>query len=200
MNLSLESLGEIGTDIRSIQVLLAQERDFTRAYLKRILTSCGVEQIHEVCTGLEALEALTYSEYHLLLLDLQLPLLNGLELLDLIRGDPRYEQLQVIVVTEISQQRYVRQAISVGVAGYILKPFQREFVERRLAAVIRSIRRADRAKRDAVHATKTRILVADSDPNFCDTVQSVLSGGNAVRSAQTAGQLLTLALKNMPQL
>ena len=198
MSLSLESIGEIDTDVKSIQVLIAHEADFMRAYLKRILSSCGLEQIHQVCNGVEALEALTDSEYHLLLLDLQLPLLNGLELLDLIRSDPRYEKLQVIVVTGISQKRYVRQAIALGVADYILKPFQREFVERRLAAAIKRVRRADRAKRDAIHPSKTRILVADCDRNFCDTVQSVLSGGNAVRSAQTAAQLLTLALKWAP--
>ena len=134
MSLFLESVGEIDIDVRSIQALIAHEGDFMRAYLKRILSSCGLEQIHQVSNGLEALEALTDNECHLLLLDLQLPSMNGLELLELIRSDPRYEKLQVIVVTGISQKRYVRQAIALGVADYILKPFQREFVERRLAA------------------------------------------------------------------
>ncbi len=123
---------------------------------------------------------------------------ESIDLLELIRGDPAHADLQVIVLTGLSQEHFVRQAISLGVTDYILKPYQATIVEERLRAAVERDQQARREKSDPARSSKTRILVVDHDANFCDTVQSVLSGKNEVRSARTVPELFTLTLKWAP--
>ena len=182
-----------------IRVLIANHEEFARVFLKRAISRCNIHtQISEASNGLDAFEMLSNEDPDLLLLDLEMPVLSGLDLLELIRGDPAHADLQVIVLTGMSQERFVRQAISLGVADYILKPYQATIVEERLLAAVERDQQARREKSDPARSSKTRILVADHDANFCDTVQSVLSDKNEVRFARTVPELFTVTLKWAP--
>lgn len=98
------------------------------ALKKHHLSNC----IHVVRDGAEALEFLfctgAYAERHLenapkvILLDLKLPLVDGLEVLRQIKNDPRTRTIPVVVLTSSHEERDLVESYQLGVNSYIVKP------------------------------------------------------------------------------
>lgn len=73
----------------------------------------------------------------LVLLDLMLPFVDGFELLNLIRNSPTWQKVPVIMLTSKGQEKTVARAFEAGVNDYILKPFSREEITRRIKKQLR---------------------------------------------------------------
>jgi CheY-like chemotaxis protein len=92
-----------------------------RAFMQNKLTIT----IHEARNGLEALELLrkgTLPARHLVLLDLNMPKMNGIEFLRALRADPDLHTTSVVVLTTSNEDRDRIEAYKLNVAGYLLKP------------------------------------------------------------------------------
>lgn len=87
-----------------------------------------------VCTGLQALDALTCNEYQLVLLDLGLPELEGLEVLKRIRLD---SQIAVLIITARDGVKDRVKGLSQGADDYLVKPYEFEELLARIEAVLR---------------------------------------------------------------
>jgi len=74
--------------------------------------------------GEQALALLKREKIDLVLLDIEMPGLNGFELLQLIRENPAHVHIPVIFVTTHASPSFVKRAAKAGVKGYILKPFK----------------------------------------------------------------------------
>jgi two-component system response regulator len=73
------------------------------------------------CTGVYAHRSLTQSP-KVVLLDLKLPLVNGLEVLQRVKGDPRTRSIPVVVLTSSHEERDIVESYRLGVNSYITKP------------------------------------------------------------------------------
>ena len=73
------------------------------------------------CTGAYAQRAMS-NQPKLILLDLKLPKLNGLEVLRRIRADPRTRSIPTVVLTSLAEDRDIAEAYQLGVNSYIVKP------------------------------------------------------------------------------
>ncbi|GAA1918549.1 response regulator [Nocardioides lentus] len=95
----------------------------------------GFEVVASVRSGAEALEAVTELRPDLVLLDVHLPDLSGLEVLRRLRAsaDPGVAEVGVIVITAAREADTVRAALHRGAAGYLVKPFEAEDLSSRLA-------------------------------------------------------------------
>src|SRR5688572_22141817 len=92
-----------------------------RAFAKNKLTN----PIHVAQNGLEALEILRQGKLparHLVLLDLNMPKMNGIEFLRELRADPALSLTSVVVLTTSNEERDKVEAYKLNVAGYLLKP------------------------------------------------------------------------------
>lgn len=74
--------------------------------------------------GKEALEKLAAGDYQLLITDVRMPVLDGLELIETIRA--RYPELRILIISGYSDFNYAKRAITYGVKGYLLKPIDPE--------------------------------------------------------------------------
>jgi CheY-like chemotaxis protein len=186
------------TDTEPPRILLVDDEASGRHLLRRWVERCFDARVAEANSGLEALEALAAQEFDLVVLDLFMPVLDGVETLTLIRSDSSHGDIEVVMISEIAAEQTVKEVISLGVAAYILKPLRYESVADHLRQVIEQIRQK---KRERLHHSGLPIvLIADPDPNFCDFAISALAGhfrGLAVRSAAEA---LVGVLKNEPDL
>lgn len=74
------------------------------------------------------------SVYHpkVVLLDWNMPVMDGIEFLKILRSDPENQEVQVIMCTCESDQTKVQEAVNYGVNGYIIKPFNRSEIQRQL--------------------------------------------------------------------
>ncbi|HEY5975687.1 MAG TPA: response regulator [Geobacteraceae bacterium] len=110
----------------TIRILLAEDNENLAAMLQRFLTAQG----HGVVTatsGAQALRLLVAEHIDLLLLDLRLPEMSGVEVLQKLRSSARWRGLPVIVMTGVFKgDRYAEAARRLGVSHYLEKPFTKE--------------------------------------------------------------------------
>ena len=122
-------------DARALNVLLIDDDEVDVMNVQRAFKKNNIiNPLYVAHNGLEALELLRSnkvpSERRLVLLDLNMPKMNGLEFLREVRNDPELRSLTVIVLTTSDDERDKVEAYNLNVAGYIVKPvtFQ-SFVE-----------------------------------------------------------------------
>lgn len=122
-----------------LRLLLVEDDEVDVMNVKRALKKNNLTiPIHHVSDGCEALELLDYWQFSeftrlknlVILLDLNMPKMNGLEFLKLLRENRQFNKIPVIILTTSSQQKDLVAAYDLNVAGYIVKPMEfQDFVE-----------------------------------------------------------------------
>ena len=89
--------------------------------------------------GLDALDKLGQEKgIDLILLDINMPVMNGLEFLERIRREPAYRGIPVIIISTEGKQEDVIRGINMGAKGYVRKPFQASELDELISKVIGS--------------------------------------------------------------
>ena len=116
-----------------MRALVADDSTAIRGYLRRILTACGFEVL-ESKNGLEGLERLREQQgIDLVLLDWNMPVMSGIDLLQLIRSEPGLSSVCVMMVTTENDLREISRALELGANEYVMKPFTPEIIADKLA-------------------------------------------------------------------
>ncbi|GBG15492.1 LuxR family transcriptional regulator [Novimethylophilus kurashikiensis] len=109
-----------GIEPTKVKVLIADDHAIVREGMKHLLGfSDNIEVVGEAATGLEALDAVARGGFDLLLLDLNMPGLDGTELIARIRA--RNPALPILVVSMHNESQTVRRALRTGASGYVVK-------------------------------------------------------------------------------
>lgn len=112
------------TEQSNPRILIVDDNRSFQKVISKFLEKAGLNNYEVVSSAEEALRALNSEEFDLLSVDWQLPDLDGLELLRLIRM--RFATLPIVVVTGNNQEQQVREAKSAGASGYVIKPFSQK--------------------------------------------------------------------------
>lgn len=113
-------------DQKNVKILICQDLLNERNMLKSILEKANYKMILEAESGLEALKSCEKDEPDMVLLDLEMPQMDGLETLIQIKGIDK--NICVIMLSTLSQQEQVIDALQAGAVDFIMKPFQPECV------------------------------------------------------------------------
>ncbi|MEW5721828.1 MAG: tetratricopeptide repeat protein [Thermodesulfobacteriota bacterium] len=120
-------------------LLLVEDRPTMRRTLRTMFKTFGVppENIYEAGDGPDALEILKHeTKSFFVLLDLNLPSMTGLEVLEKINADPQLKDTPVVVVTADNHEGSVAIAVEAGAKGYIIKPFTEKTLKEKISNVI----------------------------------------------------------------
>ena len=121
-----------------LSVLVVDDMPGIRRMLKQMLMLLGVKgRIGEASDGLEAWEILRDIPYDVVICDINMPRMNGLELLRSMRANPRYETTPFLMITGEVSEEVVAVAAESEVDSYLLKPFQAAALESRLMDIIK---------------------------------------------------------------
>jgi len=114
----------IDVDVASIlqRVLVVDDSLVVRKVMQRDIEGLGLEALLAV-DGLNALEILEENEVNILLIDLEMPRMNGYELLEKVKADSRYQNLPIIIITSRSGELHRQRALGLGADEYITKPY-----------------------------------------------------------------------------
>jgi chemosensory pili system protein ChpA (sensor histidine kinase/response regulator) len=96
-----------------------------RKVQERFLSGLGVETVPAV-DGLDALEKLRTETVDLIFTDLEMPRLNGYELISEVRGNPAWAALPVVVISSRGADKYITKAMNLGATTFLSKPFTAE--------------------------------------------------------------------------
>lgn len=107
-----------------MKVLVVDDSALARKTLRNALKALGIEQIIEAKDGLEALQEALTNPYDLILMDWNMPRMDGIEAVDKIREMKL--SVPIIMVTGLGDEYHVREAIAKGVNNFLLKPFKME--------------------------------------------------------------------------
>ena len=108
-----------------VRTLIVDDSSVMRKIVERSLRQAGLETlvVYEAGSGTEALEVLKAQPVDLILSDINMPAMDGLELLRQIRAQNLAVGVPVVMITTESSEEHVKQAIQAGARGYIRKPF-----------------------------------------------------------------------------
>jgi CheY-like chemotaxis protein len=102
-----------------MRILLAEDSGFMRAAIERLLTKAG-HQVATVADGQQAVQIATGNIPELILLDMMLPKLSGLEVLEALKQNPLTKHIPVVVLTSLSQKNEAK-LLQAGAAAYLTK-------------------------------------------------------------------------------
>jgi chemotaxis protein histidine kinase CheA/CheY-like chemotaxis protein len=117
------------------RVLIADDSVYIRQSVLQILSHAGYDAI-EARDGVEALERLLSHSIDVLLLDIEMPNLNGYELLNIIRANAQFAQLKVIMLTSRSSEKHQRHAQELGSHAYLTKPCPQDVLLTTISSVL----------------------------------------------------------------
>jgi two-component system chemotaxis response regulator CheY len=108
------------------RVLVVEDSEATRSLMVGALDDPDRVEVFEAASGFEALRMLPRHVFDLIVTDVNMPDINGLELIGFLKNHPQYKTIPIVVVsTEIAEED-VHRALALGSAEYVRKPFQPE--------------------------------------------------------------------------
>lgn len=119
------------------KILLVDDSNVVKAVLKRILTGSGIaiKQILEAGNGVEALKVMNSDPPDLVITDINMPAMDGVELIERMRLDMMLQRVPVIVISTEGSLTRITNLEEMGIKGYVRKPF----VADEIVAVVREV-------------------------------------------------------------
>jgi two-component system chemotaxis response regulator CheY len=106
-----------------MRALIVDDSRFIRDYLRSLLEKHGVE-CFETENGQQALTAIElHGPYEVALVDMNMPVMGGLECVQAMRGNPRMASLKILMVTTEAENACIEAALDAGADEYLMKPF-----------------------------------------------------------------------------
>ena len=121
-----------------VDVLIVDDSAAIRKILQRVLrqTDIPIGDVIEAGDGVEALKALSDRHVNLILSDINMPNMDGLQLLAQLKQHDKWKSVPFVMVTTEGGQGKVIEAVQLGAAGYVRKPFTAEQIKEKLAGLI----------------------------------------------------------------
>jgi two-component system chemotaxis response regulator CheY len=124
--------------MENIRVLIVDDSSVMRKIVERSLRQADIKlaEVLEASNGMEALAALNQKKVDLILCDINMPVMDGLEFVKSLPNVPNAKGVPVVMITTEGSEGHVVQALSAGARGYIRKPFTPDQVKDHILPVL----------------------------------------------------------------
>lgn len=121
-----------------LDVLIVDDSAAIRKILQRVLRQAEVPigEVLEAGDGCEALEALKSRKVGLILSDINMPNMDGIQFLGQLKASGAYNDVPIVMITTEGSQQKVMEAVGLGASGYVRKPFTAEQIKEKLTGLI----------------------------------------------------------------
>lgn len=117
-------------------ILIVEDSSTTRALIRAIIDELGDFETAEAASGFEALKMLPQQEYNLIITDINMPDINGLELINFVRSNARYSHVPIIIVSTEKSEEDKKRGMALGATAYVTKPFQSAELQEAILKII----------------------------------------------------------------
>ncbi len=109
-------------------ILVVDDSGTMRGMIKRTLEISGLDigEVYEAANGIEALARMHEHPIGVILLDINMPVMNGVKLLLRMRDDPRLRDIPVIIASTEGSETRIHELLQAGARGFVRKPFRPE--------------------------------------------------------------------------
>jgi two-component system, chemotaxis family, chemotaxis protein CheY len=105
-------------------ILVVDDSATTRSLVASYLTDWEGVEVVEAASGFEALRVLPARRVDLIVTDINMPDINGLELISFVRANPNYRRIPVIIITTENSAEDRKRGLDLGASDYLVKPFR----------------------------------------------------------------------------
>lgn len=149
-----------------INVMITDDHVLMREGIKQLLEFDGtIKVVEEAGDGVECLEKLKYTNPDILLLDINMPKKNGIEVLEEIKK--RKINLKVLILTVHNEVEYLVKAVDIGVDGYLLKDSESVELKKAIHAVLNG---ESYIQHNLIPALNSRLVARDIDKDQINTL------------------------------
>jgi two-component system cell cycle response regulator len=158
-------------------------------------------EIFEAADGVEGLTVAQRERPDIIILDLTMPVMDGVEMLTKLKADPELRSIPVVMLTAESGRENVLRIAKLGVRDYLVKPFKEELIVERVGRIIDL-----KAKSEALARTKRfddplQILVVDDKPAILEQIRAGLAGTPwTAQGVVQPGQAVDFCSQNLPDI
>ncbi len=121
-----------------MKIMIVDDCQTTRKLLGHYLKSRGYSVVFAK-NGLDALEKLGTDTVNLIMTDLNMPYMDGIELIKTLRSDPNWPDIPVLIVTTENDEEEREKAFKIGANGYIVKPVTGDVIVQNIKAILKNI-------------------------------------------------------------
>jgi two-component system chemotaxis response regulator CheY len=127
------------TQATDLKFLIVDDFSTMRRIIRGLLKEMGCANADEAADGVAALEMLRGSRFDFVISDINMPNMNGFELLKAIKADDGLRHLPVLMVTAEARKEDIVLAAQSGAAGYIVKPFTKATLEEKVQKILQKL-------------------------------------------------------------
>ena len=121
-----------------MKILLVEDSSSMRSFLANAIEGgAGELEIVEAANGFEALKTLPHHQFDAILTDINMPEINGLELVSFLKTHPLYKSIPIMVISTESSAEDRQRAEALGVEAYLVKPFEESELVDKLRSILR---------------------------------------------------------------
>jgi two-component system chemotaxis response regulator CheY len=106
------------------RILVVEDSATMRSFVTATLEGDGSFEVTQVSSGFQALKLLPASSFDLVITDINMPDINGLELIRFMRGSPQHKTTPLIIISTEGRERDRDKGLGLGANAYLVKPFQ----------------------------------------------------------------------------
>ncbi len=120
----------------SKNILIIEDSSTMRSMISAIIEEMGGFVITEAGSGFEALKILPTQNFDLIITDINMPDINGLEIVNFVKNHPNYRNIPLIIVTTERSEEDRKKGLALGAADYVTKPFKSEDLQKVVRRII----------------------------------------------------------------
>ena len=121
----------------ALRFLIVDDFSTMRRIVRNLLKESGFSDADEAEDGVVALHKLRNSKFDFVVTDINMPNMNGFQLLAEVKSDEKLKHLPVLMVTAEARKEDIVAAVQAGAAGYIVKPFTKATLEEKVNLIIK---------------------------------------------------------------
>ena len=176
------------------RILVVDDTDLNREVMTRILERDG-HAVETAEDGREALEKLQEGAYDLVLLDVMMPGLDGIQVIETMHGDEQLRRLPVIMLSALNEQESIVRCIQLGAQDYLPKPINQQLLKARIQACLEKKRLHDLEQQYTlrVEAISAQLQAANAQLRRADQMKTRFLATAAHDLKNPLGGLMLLA-------
>ncbi len=156
-------------------ILVVDDNPLNRLLIKKVVSSMGMS-VEEADNGKLALELMNIEKFDLVLLDIKMPGMDGIEVLEAIRSKQQYKDLPVMMMSAVDDLRTIKKCLNMGAVDYLSKPFDIKLVQSRIYYTLKTATTSTEVEPLPRKESHSRILVVDDEPLNLQLISHSLTG------------------------
>ncbi|MBI9070850.1 MAG: response regulator [Melioribacteraceae bacterium] len=182
-----------------MKVLIVDDDKNVNEFLSRVMKTRLNCRIESAMNGIDAISYLNTELVDLILLDVAMPIVSGVEVLEIVRNDKRLKHIPVVMITANKEKEIATRLVELGIMGYILKPLMIDNLVKNMRDIFEKISKMEKpAVVEEAGDSKMSLLLAVENPDLRAQIKNKVTGFEEIHETANGVEVLKIFMKEKP--